>query len=42
MTNQEIFDKIRIYNIYLGQLITLYRLKKLKEEIDQNKSISSR
>lgn len=49
MTKIEILEKADLYNKetkifhrYVGQLFTLYRLKKLKEEIDHNRSISSR
>ena len=49
MTNQEILNKADLYNKetniyhrYVNQLMTLYRLKKLKEEIDKNISISSK
>lgn len=49
MTNQEILNKADLYNKetniyhrYVNQLMTLYRMKKLKEEIDKNISISSK
>ena len=42
MKKETILKSAGIYNKYVCNLFTLYRMKKLKEEIDQNKSTSSK